>query len=252
MNRLSKAAEVQNGLHSQGLPSPTLAWIQNALPNRDPLPPLLALIATVKARLMAADITNAVLDSSAPSFPANIANPEVKETKLERDVLVQVLDIDNLTKSKWEQVEELEAIARGEQTTGREMIRLPTNGEEEEELGYGSLATQNLSTARPGGRGGAAGSGTPKNSTHRLVLQDCKGNKVYGLELKRIDKIGIGTLNIGEKIIVKKGAIVARGVLLLEPSTCVIMGGKIDAWQKAWFDGRLTRLKETVGADIRG
>ncbi|KAK6216094.1 hypothetical protein LQW54_003870 [Pestalotiopsis sp. IQ-011] len=216
------------------------------------MPPLPALAATAKARLMAADITGTgVLDASAAALPPNVTSQEAKELRLPRDVLVQVLDIDNLTKSKWEQVEELEAIARGEQTRGREVIRLPTAGEEDDVEGSVSSAATQVIPSGPNVRGGSAAA-APKNSTHRLVLQDCKGQKVYGLELKRIDRIGVGTLNIGEKILLKKGTIVARGTLLLEPSSCTILGGKVDAWQKAWLDGRLARLRETVGADVRG
>ncbi|KAK7965198.1 RecQ mediated genome instability protein Rmi1 [Apiospora saccharicola] len=201
------AVQIRSGLQRQGLPMPTLEWVQGVLPNRNPMPPLQALIATAKARLMVVDITNGtVLDASAPALPPNLSNMEVVETKLGRDVLVQVLDIDNLTKSKWEQVEELEAIARGEQTRGREMIRLPTGGEDDDEVSYSSASTQALSSAPGGARAGANGaSATPKNSTHRLVLQDCKGQKVHGLELHRIERIGIGTMNIGEKILLKKG-----------------------------------------------
>ncbi|KAK6085211.1 RecQ mediated genome instability protein Rmi1 [Seiridium cupressi] len=246
------ASQVRSSLQGQGLPAPTLAWVRSVMPNRNPMPPLPALTATAKARLMATDITNAgVLDVSASAFPPNITNQEVKETRLSRDVLVQVLDIDNLTKSKWEQVEELEAIARGEQTRGREVIRLPAAGEEDEEGSVSSASTQAIATG-PNLRGGPPGSGTtPKNSTHRLVLQDWKGQRVYGLELKRIDKIGVGTLNIGEKILLKKGTVVARGMVLLEPTMCTIVGGKVEAWQKAWVDGRLTRLREAAGLDVQ-
>lgn len=249
---MDAASQIRSSLQSQGLPAPTSAWIQTVLPNRNPMPPLPALAATAKARLMAADITGAgVLDASAAALPPNVTSQEVKELKLPRDVLVQVLDIDNLTKSKWEQVEELEAIARGEQTRGREVIRLPTAGEDDDGEGSVSSAATQVIPSGPNVRGGPAAA-APKNSTHRLVLQDCKGQKVYGLELKRIDRIGVGTLNIGEKMLLKKGTIVARGTLLLEPSGCTILGGKVDAWQKAWLDGRLARLRETVGADVRG
>lgn len=179
---------------------------------------------------MAADIANTSALDPAAALPANLSNPEVREMRLGRDVLVQVLDIDNLTKSKWDQVEELEAIARGEQTRGREMIRLPAGGENDnDEASYGSAAA-------------------PKNSTHRLVLQDCKGQKVYGLELQRMERIGVGTMNIGEKMLLRKGAVVARGVVLLDPATCTIMGGRVEAWQKAWVEGRLARLKEAMGS----
>ncbi|KAI2616969.1 hypothetical protein GGS26DRAFT_440683 [Hypomontagnella submonticulosa] len=250
--------QIRSSLQSQGLPKPSLAWIQSALPNRNPLPPLPALVATVKTRLLAADLTNpALLEQPAPAFPPNLSSPEVKETKLAQDIPVQVLDIDNLAKSKWEQVEELEAIARGEQTRGREIIRLPTGneGDDEEDAGVGSSsapppATQGRNAAINANIANAAAAA--KGATHRLVLQDCKGQKVHGLELRRIDKFGIGTLCIGEKILLKRGAIVARGVVLLEPATCVVLGGKVEAWHRSWMDGRLARLREAVGADVRG
>jgi RecQ-mediated genome instability protein 1 len=222
------------------------------------LPPLPALIATVKTRLLAADFTTpALFDLPSPAFPPNSSNPEVKETKLIRDIPVQVLDIENLSKSKWEQVEELEAIARGEQTRGREIIRLPTSNEEDE-YAVDGLATPYTANGseRPGlqGRGGLTTSTNTNNtvskaSTHRLVLQDCKGQKLYGLELNRIDRISIGSLNIGEKIILRRGTMVARGTLLLEPATCTILGGKVEAWQKSWVEGRLARLREDLVAD---
>ncbi|KAI1459748.1 hypothetical protein F4805DRAFT_420120 [Annulohypoxylon moriforme] len=247
-------AQIRASLQSQGLPTPSLAWIQSALPNRNPLPPLPALVATVKTRLLAADLTNpALLETPSPAFPPNLSNPEVKDTKLPRDVPVQVLDIDNLSKSKWDQVEELEAIARGEQTRGREIIRLPTGNEDADE-DEGAVSATQATTGRDAALNAsiASAAAASKGATHRLVLQDCKGQKVHALELKRVDRIGVGTMNIGEKMVIKKGTIVARGVLLLEPATCVVLGGKVEAWQKAWVDGRLARLREAVGADARG
>lgn len=269
------ASQVRASLQSQGLPAPTTQWIQSVLPNRNPMPPLPALAATAKARLMATDITQAgVIDlarSSGPGssgagfLPSTVASPrqqEVKEARLAGDVLVQVLDIENLTRSKWEQVEELEAIARGELTRGREVIRLPTGAEEEEDQVEGGSGVSEAATQQqrqrqgPNARSGVGGNGTgapaPKNSTHRLVLQDCKGQKIYGLELRRIERLGVGTTNIGEKILLRKGAIVARGTVLLEPATCAVLGGKVEAWQKAWIENRLRRLKETVDADDAG
>ena len=72
---------------------------------------------------------------------------------------------------------------------------------------------------------------------------------MYGLELRRIERIALGTLNIGEKILLREGAVVARDVIMLDPASCTVLGGKVDAWQKAWNEGRLARLKEAVGID---
>lgn len=87
-----------------------------------------------------------------------------------------------------------------------------------------------------------------RNATHRLVLQDCKGVKVFALELKRME-VGVGKTNVGEKMLLKKGTVVARGTVLLEPEMCVLLGGKMEAWHRSWVEGRLARLKEAVGSN---
>ncbi|KAI6081334.1 hypothetical protein F4821DRAFT_249521 [Hypoxylon rubiginosum] len=250
--------QVRTALQNLGLPAPTLAWIQSALPNRNPLPPMPALIATVKTRLLALDLTiPGILEPPAPAFPPNLHNPEVRELKLSRDTLVQVLDIENITKSKWEQVEELEAIARGEQTRGREIIRLNENEDEDNGAQANNNEPQQQQRPAPAAPTTAAGSraaaaAASKNATHRLLLQDCRGQTLHGLELRRVERVGIGTMSIGEKILLKRGTVVARGVVLLEPPTCTVFGGKVDAWHRAWVESRLARLKEAAGADARG
>ncbi|KAI0148574.1 hypothetical protein GGR57DRAFT_235153 [Xylariaceae sp. FL1272] len=242
--------QIRSGLQSQGIPSPSLAWIQGAMPNRSPLPPLPALIATVKTRLLAADLTSGqMFDSLPPTFASNASSLEVRESRLLQDTPVQVLDIENLSKSRWEQVEELEAISRGEQTKGREIVRLPTGNDDDESM---TDTQPNQTGASGAARSGAtaatsASTAASKSSTHRLIVQDCKGQKMYALELKRIEKIGINSLNIGEKIMLKKGTLIARGTILLEPTTCTILGGKVEAWQKSWVEGRLARLQAQTG-----
>lgn len=233
---MNLAAQINTQLQSLNLPPPSRPWLQALVSARHPPPALPSLVMTAKTRLLASDLTTpGLLDpDSVPSIslPSGTTDPAVKETRLSHHVYVQVTDIEDLARSRWEQVEELEAIERGEQTRGREVIRLPTNDADAEEArdaivdGPGPRAT--------GPRGGPAQSGpataaSNNKATHRLVLQDCKAQTVYGLELTRIPKIAVGTLNIGEKILLKKGSVVARGAVLLEPSTCLLLGGKIDA-----------------------
>ncbi|KAI5863815.1 hypothetical protein GGS23DRAFT_596312 [Durotheca rogersii] len=249
---LGLPTQIRSSLQAQAFPIPSSAWIESALPNRNPLPPLPALVATIKTRLLAVDLTTpGLLEAPAPAFPANLVNPEVTEIKLAEDIPVQVLDVENLSRSKWEQVEELEAIARGEQTKGREIVRLPirnaADGDDDEDG-----AGEDTAAGRSSGSAAASAAAAARanaNATHRLVLQDCQGQKVHGVELKRIERVGVGVLNIGEKMMLRRGATVARGVVLLEPATCAVLGGKVEAWQRAWLDSRLARLKEAVGAD---
>jgi RecQ-mediated genome instability protein 1 len=249
-------------LSSQSLPIPSQSWLTTLLSSRgNPPPPLASLAATARARLLASDLTTPnLLDPAyiaSHSLPADLNRPDVRATTINRDVVLQVLDIETLSTSRWSQVEELEALARGEGTKGREVVRLPVGGEAEEGERGVTQATQTQAQTQTQGRAagrGAAAAATPAPSsgTHKLVLQDCNGLKVSGLELRNVAKIAIGTLSIGEKILIKAGASVSRGVIMLEPTTCVVLGGKVEAWHKAWVDGRLARLKEAAIASRTG
>ncbi|KPM40880.1 hypothetical protein AK830_g5652 [Neonectria ditissima] len=238
--------QLRAAILAQSLPAPSTAFLSSLTTARSPPPPLPSLLATAKARLLAADLcasSGLLLNAAAlPGFPDAVA--AVRETRLQRPVHVQVLDVENLALSRWEQVEELEAVERGETTRGREVVRVTadddSNNAETTQSTQRTTATTTATTTAAGVR--PAG----KNATHRLVLQDAKGAKLYAVELRRIDGIGIGKTQVGEKMLLKAGTIIARGTLLLEPDKCVLLGGKVEAWQKVWLDGRLTRLREAV------
>lgn len=201
---------------------------------------------TAKTRILASDLTApGLLDPTQVvqiSFPLNLSDPTVKETKLPTSVYVQILDIEDLSRSRWDQVEALEAVERGEFTRGREVIRLVNAAEEGGQEGQTQQQTQAPQPQPQGSNTVNSG----RNATHRLVLQDCKGQKVYALELIRVPKIGIGSTNIGEKILLKGGSVVARGMVMLDPASCEVLGGKVEAWQKTWTEGRLARLQQAV------
>ncbi|KAK4242904.1 hypothetical protein C8A03DRAFT_28903 [Achaetomium macrosporum] len=256
------ATQLQTSLRSTSNPVPSLTWLQTLATSRNPAPPLASLLATARTRLLASDLTTpGLLDAqymAAHSLPPNMPQTlaTARETRLGREVVVQVLDIEDVSRSRWEEVERLEAVARGEGTRGREVIRVNSSsaadgadGDGEEELaqgGSGGGGQQQQGEAAGGGQGSAG-----RNATHKLVVQDCKGQRVHAIELKRVDKLGVGTTMIGEKILLRAGTVVARGVVLLDPAQCVVLGGKVEAWHRAWVDGRLARLREAVGADRR-
>ncbi|KAK3942003.1 putative mediated genome instability protein rmi1 protein [Diplogelasinospora grovesii] len=268
------SAQISSSLKSQSLPVPSQSFLTGLISSRNPPPPLASLVATARTRLLCSDLTSPnlldpgwVADHSFPtpsaatttsfttrtsrvtvSTPAAAAAAEVKETRLSRDVIVQVLDIENLSRSRWEQVEELEAIERGEQTRGREVIRLPTSSTSDE-TGLptppnSTAATQAPNTTTNTTQPSDPAVATGRNATHKLILQDSKGTKLYAIELKRVERIAIGKVHIGEKILLKSGTTVARGVVLLEPEKTVVLGGKVDVWHRTWVEGRLARLKE--------
>ncbi|CAJ0551680.1 Ff.00g056590.m01.CDS01 [Fusarium sp. VM40] len=244
------SSQLRASILVQNLPHPTTTFLNSLVTARSPPPPLPSLLATAKARLLTADLTSSTIinTSSIQSFPSEADSTESREKRLPRPVHVQVLDIENLALSRWEQVEEMEAVARGETTRGREVVRV-TAEDDDDNVVEGQTQTQTQRTA--GARNTAGPKPAGKNATHRLVLQDCKGTKLYALELRRFDGIGVGKTQIGEKMLLKAGTVIARGMVLLEPDKCVVLGGKIEAWQKTWLDGRLARLKEEIRQNER-
>lgn len=238
--------QLRASILAQNLPHPSTAFLNSLITTRSPPPPLPSLLATAKARLLAADLTSSTIIStgSLQSFPSDADSTESREKRVPRPVHVQVLDIENLASSRWEQVEEMEAVARGETTRGREVVRVTAEDDDEDGIDGPTQrppASRNTAGPKPAG----------KNATHRLVLQDCKGTKLFALELRRFDSIGVGKTQVGEKILLRAGTVIARGMILLEPDKCVMLGGKIEAWQKTWVDGRLARLKEEIRQNER-
>jgi len=80
---------------------------------------------------------------------------------------------------------------------------------------------------------------------HKVVLQDARGARVYGIEVIGVEGVGVG-MNIGCKVLLRD-VVVARGVLLLEPRCVVVLGGKIEGVHRAWREGRKERLKRDAG-----
>lgn len=217
----SLASQISNHLVSKSL-VPTPAWLHNFLSTQKATTPLPALKQTALFRLLASDITTSLQTNSGALFPSDVTNSEIVERRIEGPIPAQVLDIEDIGRSRWSQVEDIEAAERGETTKGREVVRV-VPGEE------------GLSDP-------SAGSSSP----HKLLLQDTKGSRAYGFEMAAVENLSL-SMNIGSKLLLRN-VVVARGVLLLEPSCVTFLGGKIDALQKAWKERRKSELKATVEA----
>lgn len=151
----------------------------------------------------------------------------VKERRLSGSIAAQVLAVEDMSKSRWEQIEAIEALERGEGTRGREIIRVAAVEDDD---------------------GDSAGARVPKGGgPHELLLQDAAGTCVYGIELKGLEEVGVG-MSIGCKVVLKN-VLVARGVVLLEPTTTVVSGGKIEELHRAWKEGRKAELKAAIEAN---
>lgn len=219
------SSEIAAHLASKSLP-PSPTWLGSFLSGTRPTTPLPALKQTALFRLLASDITASLQAGPDAVFPADVHNAALAERRLPGPIAAQLLDVEDVGRSRWGQVEALEAAERGEGTKGREVVRVvPAEGEEE-----GAAAAAVAQSAGP----------------HKVVLQDARGTRVYGVEVAAVEGVGVG-MNIGSKVLLRD-VVVARGVLLLEPRSVVVLGGKIEGLHRAWREGRKERLKNAAVA----
>ena len=216
------ASQIAHQLKNTKFLEPTATWLAAFLTTQKSTTPLQALTSTALFRLLASDITQTLERTATACLPPDICDVNVKERRLSGPIVVQVLGVDDMSKSRWEQIEAIEALERGEGTKGREIIRLPPTEDE----------------------GSASASVSKGGGPHKLLLQDTQGLRVYGIELKDVEGVALG-MNIGCKLVLK-GTLVARGVLLLEPRTTSLLGGKIEPLHKAWKDNRKRDLKAAI------
>jgi RecQ-mediated genome instability protein 1 len=244
-------AQLTISLTSLGLPTLSPAFLTPILSStQQRQQPLHALVATAKHRLLSANISspqnpNNMFPPSSPSLPPNVSSVQSQQSVLRHDIFVQVLDIEDLGRSKWEQIEALESERNGELKKGREIIRVIPQ-DDDDDGAPSSAFTPNFPhpTSNP-----TQAQAAPKGP-FKLLLQDHTGMRIYGFELRKVDKIGFPpVMNIGCKLMLKKGARIARGVVLLEPEAVVVFGGKIDGLDKDWREGREQRLRRAVEAE---
>ena len=145
--------------------------------------------------------------------------------------MAQVLAIEDMSKSRWEQIEAIEALERGEGTKGREIVRVvaPTEADDESASGNVGIIT--------------------KGGPHKVLLQDVKGTRAYGIELRGVEGLGL-EMSIGCKVLLKDIK-VTRGVLLLEPGSTSVLGGKIEGLHRVWRENRKVELRAAIEASER-
>lgn len=223
-------ASIRTHLTSRNL-APTDSFLQSYSPSIKPAAPLIANQKSAESRLLHTDLTTSIQSSARSTFPAGIASPEVQQLQIPGPVPVQVLDIEDIGRSRWSQVETMEMEERGEFKKGQEVIRVVPDDED-------NTDTTQTTTAQDGIATGSSG-------PHKLLLQDAKGNKAYAFELENVDGINVNTA-IGAKLMLRAFE-VARGVILLTPRNAELLGGKIEAWDKNWREDRKKVLKEKAG-----
>lgn len=135
-------------------------------------------------------------------------------------------------------MEAIERVERGEAIRGREIVRTVNVGEDSE------AAAENNSNQNASGGGGG-----DSNGPHRLILQDAAGTRAVGVEFAKVNGIGLGKLAIGAKVVVRD-VTVARGLVMLTPESCVVLGGKIEGLDVQWREGRKERLLGRINGGV--
>ncbi|KAF3047522.1 hypothetical protein E8E12_009871 [Didymella heteroderae] len=204
---------------------PKLAWLQSFLSTQRPNTALAALKQTCLFRLLATDITASLDPPAASVLPADILRGTVQSRSLAGPIICQVLDIEDIGQSRWSQVEAIEARERGEMTKGREIVRViePENDDS-----------------------GQAAAPAQSKGPFKLLLQDAKGLQIYALDLQGIDGLNIN-MSMGVKLLLRDIE-VRRAVVMLGPGNVQVLGGKLDALDKPWKEGRKDRLIKAANA----
>lgn len=215
--------DISSHLASKSL-QPTPAWIETFVSSSRPNTPLHALRQTALFRVLASDFRDTLVRTPGTTFPAGLTDASVKERRLAGPIPVQVLEVDDIGKSRWSQVEEIEAAERGETTKGREIIRVIPNED--------GSTTQDEHRESLG--------------PHKLLLQDAQGAVLYGIELINVNGIDL-SMKIGTKLVLRNVTI-ARGVTLLSPDCVEVLGGKIESLHELWKDNRKEALKSLATA----
>lgn len=200
--------------------------------------PISALTQTALFRVLASDFrdTLAPIDSRS-LLPVDVFNVNVKERRLAGPIPLQVLDIEDIGTSLWSQVEAIERVERGEAVRGREIVRTITVGDDSE-----------ARESNNGANGANTGAGDNNNGPHRVILQDAAGTRAVAMELRRVQGLAIGKLQIGAKLILRD-ATVARGMVLLTPECVTLLGGKIESLDQEWKKTRKTRLLARIAEE---
>ncbi|TGO32032.1 hypothetical protein BHYA_0363g00030 [Botrytis hyacinthi] len=234
------------------LPSPTFltAILTPSTTHLSSLPSLPSLLATTRHRLLSTSLTTPnLLSPETHALPPSLSNPLVKETLLDNDIPVQVLDIEDISRSKSDLLLDLEAERLGERTQGRSIIRLADESSSSSALDLGSSASTQLLPNQTQNKSSPSHSPGP----FKLHLQDRTGATIYAFtsalpaSSPLQGKIGLPPkMNIGCKILLQRGTRVHRGMVRLEGNTCIVLGGRVEGLDRAWREGWEGRLRESI------
>lgn len=182
-----------------------------------------------------------IRQSVSPSPPL-LPGDTTEKTVVSR-VLVQIVDCQEVGSSLSQQLDKLEAYEERQKPISRRLIRLPDTDDHNE---LDDADQSNHQQTQAGREQGAASSddqrGLVGKKMVKVVLEDAKGNRLFGIDQKPIDHLYFG-MPLGAKLFLIDVTVV-YGVLILRPTKIEWLGGTVNAWNST-TGGTQQQIKET-------
>lgn len=175
---------------------------------------------------------------------------DVKVTKVDRDLLFQVLMIENITKSKQAQLEDLK------EKMDPKNQRVDTLRQSKKGPHKFSMITQvDLDLDNSNSKNIIGNRSSQGETVFKITLQSKKGDIFFAINTTPINW---ASCFWGAKIIILKGTLFNRGVFYLTDSLTVMKYGSVHPWtidqafkMQAYLEGKLSRDSDDSGSNPR-
>lgn len=166
-----------------------------------------------------------------PWLPGTAAIDQ-KFCAVDRDLLFQVLMVENISKSKLGQIDDIKTkldpkYQKSDRlSSGKEKVVINQVNVENEEMSVDDNAQSS------------------KKTVFKLTIQDKNGAIYYAMNTTNLPWLAVCML--GSKLIISRGTHFTRGVFLLNNSNCTFLGGV----NQAWNENREAKLQEYLEAKL--
>lgn len=185
----------------------------------------------VLARWLQSDLRQSLNKHQSNTLPSDChASPRASFTG---PLILQIVSCQEIGSSCATQLEQLKVYKERQRPEERRLVHL------EEEVNEND--TNILNTAQQGYELSQEMDQIIRKGLTRLILEDCTGQRCYGLEHKPISNMD-ATMSLGGKIVVSESTII-WGTLLLKPLKVEYLGGHIASWNSL---PRIERLEQDL------
>lgn len=163
----------------------------------------------------------------------NTTAAEQKHCLVSRELLFQILMVEDISKSKLSQIEDITTRLNPKY----QRIDRLSSGKEKVVINQVNVETEETNIE--------ASSQSSKKTVYRLTLQDKSGAILYALNTTNLPWLSVCML--GSKLIINKGTQFIRGVFLLNDANCIFLGGV----NQTWNENRELKLQDYLEAKLQ-